>query len=129
MGAQADTEEQALAAAALVVLSRESRQRPERKPERRPERKPERRPERKPERRPERNLDMEPLDPEALDDAMKVVVACIRELKRIVGIPQPRRPRKRRIELEWECPACIRGTGMHNHLVGPERRRQKRGGE
>ena len=66
---------------------------------------------------------------EALDDAMKVVVACIRELKRILGIPQARRPRKRRIELEWECPACIRGTGIHNHLVGPKRRRQKRGGE
>ena len=122
MGAQADTEEQALAAAALVVLSRESRQNPERKPERKPERRPEDSPEQK------QSLDMEPLDPEALDDAMKVVVACIRELKRILGIPQARRPRKRRMELEWECPACMRGTGIHNHLVGPKRRRQKRGG-
>lgn len=114
MGAQADTEEQALAAAALVVLSRESRQNPERKPEDSSEQK--------------QSLDMEPLDPEALDEAMKVIKEGIRELKRILGIPQARRPRKRRMELEWECPACIRGTGIHNHLLGPNRRRQKRGG-
>tara|TARA_B100001057_G_C22783380_1_gene924551 strand:- start:579 stop:932 length:354 start_codon:yes stop_codon:yes gene_type:complete len=116
MRAQADTEEQALAAASLVVLSRESRQRPERKPKR------------KPEQSPEQSQDMEPLDPEALDEAMKVIKEGIRELKRILGIPQARRPRKRRMELEWECPACIRGTGIHNHLLGPKRRRQKRGG-
>ena len=121
MGAQADTEEQALAAAALVVLSRESRQRQERKPQQRPQQSLQ-------QQSPEQ--DMEPLDPAALDDAMKVVVACMRELKRIVcGVPQAPRPRKRRSGLEWECPACMRGTGTHNHLVGSKRRRQKRGGE
>lgn len=100
MSAQSDIEEQALAAAALVVLSRESRQK-------------------------------RALDPAALDDAMQVVVTCMRELKRIVRRPRKRpgkrprkRPRKRRSELEWECPACIRGKGVHNHVMGPSRRRQ-----
>lgn len=34
--------------------------------------------------------------------------------------------RHRFTELQWECPACILGTGKHNHVFGASEKRAKR---